>query len=112
MGALAEGLIVAWGLIYRERPIRLFFAIQLKGIHMVGLALFLWLLQAVSASPVSAAAHLGGIAAGFLFAQFGGENAIKLAWAQLMQKLGRQRKPALYVVPKPPPKGNGKEWVN
>lgn len=110
--AFAEGLTVAWGLIYRDRPIRLFFALPIKGIHLVWFALFMWLLQAVSTSPTSAAAHLGGIVMAFILVMgVWRPNAVKLWFQTAMQKFGLRKKPKLYVVPGPG-KGPDGKWVN
>lgn len=107
--ALAEGLIVAWGLTYRDREIRLFFAIPVRGIHMVWLALFMWLMQAVSVSGTSAAAHLGGIVTALILVlAVWRPNAVKLGWSNLLEKLGLKKKQKLYVVPKP----SDQKWVN
>jgi membrane associated rhomboid family serine protease len=110
--AFSEGLIVAWGLTFRDRPLRLFFAVEVKGIHLVWFAIFLWVLQAVSASPVSASAHLGGmVTAAVLVLGVWRPNAVKVAWWSALERLGLKKKPKLYVVPGP--KGNnGKPWVN
>jgi membrane associated rhomboid family serine protease len=110
--AYALGLWVAWGLTFRERQFLLYFAIPLKGIHAVWIALFFWVLDAVSLGPVSAAAHLGGIASAFLFVLgVWRRNAWKLAWAGLLERLGLKRKPRLFVVPGPK-SGPGDKWVN
>lgn len=111
--AFAEGLIVAWGLTYRDRPLRLFFALEVKGVHLVWFAVFLWVLQAVSTSPVSAAAHLGGmVTAAILVMGVWRPNAVKVAWWSLLERLGLKKKPKLYVVPGPKTDSNGKPWVN
>jgi hypothetical protein len=39
-------------------------------------------------------------------------NAMKVAWWNLLEKLGLKKKPKLYVVPGPKPKGDGQKWVN
>lgn len=110
--AFAEGLIVAWGLTFRDRPLRMFFAIEMRGIHMVWFAIFLWVLQAVSTSPVSAAAHLGGmVTAAVLVLGVWRRNAVMVAWWGLLEKVGLKKKPKLYVVPGPKA-GDGKKWVN
>jgi membrane associated rhomboid family serine protease len=111
--ALTEGLIVAWGLTYRDRPLRLFFALEVRGIHMVWIAVFLWLLQAVSTSSVSASAHLGGmVTAAMLVLVVWRPNAAKVAWWSLLERLGLKKTPTLYVVPKPRSKDDDKKWVN
>lgn len=107
--AFAEGLIVAWGLTYPEREIRLFFAVPARGKHMIVVALFFWLLTAVSTSAISAAAHLGGIVTALIVVMgFWRPNAMKLGWASLLEKLGLKKKQKLYVVPKP----SDQKWVN
>lgn len=101
--AAIEACVVAWALFNRDTPVLLFFALPMRGIHMLALALLMWLLQAVGTSPVSASAHLGGIATGlatwFLVAR---RNRIKLFFADL----GKKRGPKLTVVPK------NDRWVN
>jgi membrane associated rhomboid family serine protease len=107
--AFAEGLIVAWGLLFRDREVRLFFAIPVRGIQMVWFAAAMWLLQAVSTSETSAAAHLGGmLMAAVLVLGVWRPNAMKLAWSQLLERLGVKKKQKLYVVPKP----SDQKWVN
>jgi membrane associated rhomboid family serine protease len=111
--ALTEGLIVAWGLTYRDRPIRLFFAFEVRGIHMVWLAVFLWLLQAVSTSSVSASAHLGGMVTAAVLVQWVWRpNALKVAWWRLLERAGLKKQPTLSVVPKPRSKDDDQKWVH
>jgi membrane associated rhomboid family serine protease len=111
--ALTEGLIVAWGLTYRDRPMRLFFAVEVRGIHLVWLAVFLWLMQAVSTSSVSASAHLGGmVTAAVLVLWVWRPNAAKVAWWTFLERIGLKKKPALFVVPKPRPKDDDQKWVH
>ena len=59
--AFSQGVLVAWGLTWRDREFRLLLAIPARGIHLVWISVFLWFLDAISTSPVSAAAHLGGM---------------------------------------------------
>ena len=107
--AFAQGLLVAWGLTNRDAEMRLFFAVPARGIHLVWLSLFLWLLQAVSTSSTSASAHLGGmITAAILVLGVWRPNAVKLGWSNLLEKLGLKKKQKLYVVPKP----SDQKWVN
>lgn len=107
--AFALGVIVAWGLVFRDREARLYFAIPARGIHMVWFAAGIWLLEAVSTSETSAAAHLGGmLMAAFLVLGAWRPNAMKLAWSQLLERLGLKKKQKLYVVPKP----SDQKWVN
>ncbi len=108
----AEGLIVAWGLTYRDRDVRLMFAVPMKGIHMVWVAVFFWVLDAVSMSPTSAAAHLGGmLTAAFLVLGAWNPNQLKLLWSSVLERVGVKKAPKLYVVPTPS-KGSDKKWVN
>jgi membrane associated rhomboid family serine protease len=110
--AYALGLWVAWGLTFRDRQFLMYFAIPVKGIHAVWLALFFWLLDAVSTSSVSAAAHLGGIVTAFVLVRgVWRPNAWKLAWASLLERLRLKKQPRLFVVPGPRP-GPGGKWVN
>ena len=94
--AAVEACVVAWALFNRNAPVMLFFAIPMRGIHMLVLALLMWVLQAVGTGPVSASAHLGGIVTGvvtwFLVAR---RNRIKL----FFMELGKKRGPKLTVVP-------------
>lgn len=61
------GTITAFGITWPAREVWFFF-FRLKGIHLVYITLAMQLLTALSFSRVSAAAHLGGMAAGALFA--------------------------------------------
>jgi membrane associated rhomboid family serine protease len=63
------GTLTAWGLTYPDREM-FFFLFRLRGIHLVYVTLAMQVLTALSSSPVSAAAHLGGMAAGAAFAAF------------------------------------------
>jgi len=112
--AFAEGLIVAWGLTFRDREVRLFFAIPVKGIHMVWVALFIWVLDAVSQSANSASAHLGGMmTAAVLVLGVWNPNRLKAFWASVRARTGGKKQPALFVVPKPGDAGKSdKKWIN
>lgn len=79
------GTITAFGLTYPTREI-FFFFFRLKGLHLVYITLGLQLLTALSFSRVSAAAHLGGMAAGALWAAIA-SGALRRAW--LRRKLSR-----------------------
>lgn len=110
--AYAEALIIAWGLTYRDREVRLYFLFPVRGIHMVFFAIFMWVLDAVSTSATSAAAHLGGmIMAAILVLGVWRPNAIKLFFQTALQKVGLRKRPKLYVVPSPG-KGPDGKWVN
>lgn len=79
------GTITAFGVLYPDREI-FFFFFRLKGIHLVYITLGMQLLTALSFSRVSAAAHLGGMAAGALFASTA-SGALRRAW--LRRRLAR-----------------------
>ncbi len=111
--AFAEGLIVAWGLLYRDAQVRLFFAIPVKGITMVWFAAAMWVLDAVSQSPNSAAAHLGGmLTAVVLVMGVWRPNAVKDWWWRMKAKATKKKQPDLFVVPRPPKRDDDKKWVN
>jgi membrane associated rhomboid family serine protease len=102
--AAVEACIVAWALFNRDAPVSFFMVLPMRGIHMLVLAVLMWMLDAVSASGNSASAHLGGIITGlvtwFLVAR---RNRIKLFFMELRGG----KKPKLTVVPK-----NNDRWVN
>jgi membrane associated rhomboid family serine protease len=107
MSAACQASIVAWALFNRSADVRWMFAVPMKGIHMLVLSLLWWLLDAVSVSPTSASAHLGGIVCGFVtWALVARRNRIRLFWDDLLVKPRIRRGPRLTVVPK---KDN---WVN
>lgn len=100
--AIALGLLVAWGILYRDRTIFFFFVIPMRAIHVVWLAVIFEVLGAISLGPVSAAAHFGGMAMGAtLVLGLWRQNRLKLFWDQLLVKLRIRKAPKLYVVPKP-----------
>lgn len=105
--AACEASIVAWALFNKNTPVLLFFAVPLRGIHMLAFALLMWLLDAVSVSDTSAAAHLGGIVTGLVTWFFmARRNRLRLFWDELMVKLRLRRGPKLTVVPRKD------DWVN
>jgi membrane associated rhomboid family serine protease len=63
--AVTSALTLSWGLANRDRQVYLFF-FPVKGIQLVWIMLAFELLNAVSHSGVSAAAHFGGMAVGWL----------------------------------------------
>ena len=101
--AITEGLIVAWGLIFRDRTIYFFFVLPMRGLHIIWFAILLAVLDAISTSPVSAAAHFGGIFMGLVLASgIWRTNKMKLWWDDLLVKLRLRKSPKLYIVPKGP----------
>jgi len=63
--AICSALVVSWGLAHRDQEVRFFF-FPMKGIHLVFLMIAIELLNAISFSGTSAAAHFGGMAVGYL----------------------------------------------
>lgn len=105
--AAAEASVVCWALFNRNQPMMIWFAIPARGIHMLTLAVVMWLLDAVSVSNISASAHLGGIVTGLVvwFAS-ARRNRLRLLWDEILVKLRLRRGPRLTVVPRPD------RWVN
>jgi membrane associated rhomboid family serine protease len=112
-------LIIAWGILFPNLPVYLFGVLPLKGKHLILLTVGVELLLAVSQTPVSSAAHFGGMATGALLVT-GYWRPSKL-WARLGFKLkvpiarkGRRKTPKFTVVINPddddkaPPGG----WVH
>jgi membrane associated rhomboid family serine protease len=63
--AICSALVLSWGLANRDRQVNFFF-FPMKGIHLVFLMIGLEILNAISFSGTSAAAHFGGMAVGYL----------------------------------------------
>jgi membrane associated rhomboid family serine protease len=99
-----EACVVAWALFNKNV---MMWPIPVPGIWMLTYALLMWMMQAVSQSNISAAAHLGGIVFGaavwFFVAR---RNRIKLFFDDALVKLRIRRGPRLTVVPK------NDRWVN
>lgn len=122
--SIVMGAVIAWGLIFRDREIRFFFVLPMKGIHMVYVSIGFELLNALSFSRVSAAGHFGGMIAGALFASIA-SGGIRKAW--LRHKLGRLQatkdameiarsggryKPPLRVIRGGADRPKDKSWLN
>jgi membrane associated rhomboid family serine protease len=109
------GLIVAWGLTFPDRQILLFFVLPVRGIHVVWISVGFALLDAVSLGPVSASAHIGGMAtAALLVLGLWRPNTMKLWLDDVLVALRIRKKAKLTLVP-PPKKGSGKGpdgWVH
>jgi membrane associated rhomboid family serine protease len=65
ISAVTAGLTLAWGLANKDAQV-FFFFFRMKGIQLVYIMIGIEILQAVSFSPISAAAHFGGMAVGGL----------------------------------------------
>ena len=102
--AFALGLVVAWGFTFPDADAS-FFLIPVKGSALVYISVGFAVLDAVSTSATSAAAHFGGMAAAAVLVRgLWRANDRVLWWDQLLVKL-RIRKPArLSIVPKGPEK--------
>ncbi len=102
-----EACTVVWALQNRNAQVLLFFAVPMRGIHMLWLAVAMWLFDAVSVSNVSAAAHFGGIVFGLaVYFATARRNRISLFVDDLLVKLHLKKRPRLTVVPK------NDRWVN
>lgn len=66
--AATMGLIIAWGLTFKDSIMYIFGIVPLSGIQLVYVSVGLEILYAVSANSISSAAHFGGMFAGFLVA--------------------------------------------
>ena len=103
-----EALVVCWALFNREREVYLFFLAPVKGIWLIAFALVMWMLDAVSVSEISAAAHFGGMVFGALaWLVVARQNRLRLAWDDLLVLLKLRKKPRLTIVPKGPDR-----WVH
>jgi len=65
--AATVGLIIVWGLTFKEQPIYFLGILPLTGKQLVFLTIGLEIIYAVSGNSISSAAHFGGIATGFIF---------------------------------------------
>ena len=103
-----EALVVTWALSNRDREVMLFFLAPVKGIWLIAFAIGMWMLDAVSLSEISAAAHFGGIvfgaAAWLVLAR---KNRIRLFADDLLVFLHVKKKARLTIVPKGPDR-----WVH
>lgn len=59
-------LIIAWGMIYPKLPIYFFGILPMQGKHLILVTVGVEILMAVSQSPISSAAHFGGMGMGAL----------------------------------------------
>lgn len=100
--AMVMGLVVAWGLTFKNRSVLLFFILPVRGIHLVAMAVAFEVLSALSLAPVSVAAHFGGMAMAALWVSgLWRTNRWRLFGDDLLVRLRLRKAPRLYVVPKP-----------
>ncbi|MCC7074649.1 MAG: rhomboid family intramembrane serine protease [Deltaproteobacteria bacterium] len=103
-----EAAVVTWALFNRDRQVLIFFVAPVKGIWLISFAILMWMLDAVSVSEISAAAHFGGIVFGalawFVVAR---RQRLGLLVDELLVTLRLKKKPRLTIVPKGPDK-----WVH
>jgi membrane associated rhomboid family serine protease len=103
-----EALVVTWALFNRDREVMLFLLAPVKGIWLISFAILVWMLDAVSISDISAAAHFGGIVFGALaWLVLARRNRIRLAVDDALVFLHLKKKPRLTIVPKGPDR-----WVH
>lgn len=103
-----EAVVVTWALYNRDRDVLLFFVAPVKGIWLITFALLMWMLDAVSVSDISAAAHFGGIVFGALaWLLLARQNRLKLWLDDALVFLRLKKKPRLTIVPKGPDR-----WVH
>jgi membrane associated rhomboid family serine protease len=102
--AIMAGCAIAWGLSFPDREMYFFFVVRLKGLHLVYVTIGLEILNAVSLSGTSAAAHFGGMAAGAFFASFY-SGALRRMW--LRMKLRRLQDEASSLHGRPARRAGG-----
>ncbi|MBN2359312.1 MAG: rhomboid family intramembrane serine protease [Deltaproteobacteria bacterium] len=109
--AAVLALIVAWGFLFPQMPIYFFGLLPLKGYHLIAITVAIELLLAVSQSPVSSAAHFGGMATGALLVT--GYWRPRKLWERLRpKKRARVPKLSVFVNPKDDDKAPPGGWVN
>ena len=110
--AICFGLLVAWGLTYKDRQILFFFVLPMRGIHMVWLSVAMGVLEAISLGSVSAAAHFGGMAMGAVLTMgLWKTNSLRYWFDELLVRMRIRKRPKLTVVPPPASRGPDK-WVH
>ncbi|MBI1947380.1 MAG: rhomboid family intramembrane serine protease [Deltaproteobacteria bacterium] len=103
-----EAVVVTWALFNRNRDVLLFMVAPVKGIWLITFAIAMWMLDAVSVSEISAAAHFGGIVFGALaWLVLARRQRIGLFVDDALVALRLKKKPRLTIVPKGPDK-----WVH
>ena len=103
-----EAVVVTWALFNRDRQVLIFFVAPVKGIWLISFAILMWMLDAVSVSEISAAAHFGGIVFGALaWLVVTRRQRLGLFVDDLLVALRIKKKPRLTIVPKGPDK-----WVH
>ena len=111
--AICFGLLVAWGLTYKDRQILFFFVLPMRGIHMVWLSVAMAVLESISLGSVSAAAHFGGMAMGAMLTMgLWKTNAWRYWSDELLVRLKIKKKPKLTVVPPPASSRGPDKWVH
>ena len=98
--AAALGTVVGWCLTYPQRQIYMFGVFPLTGRVLLLATLAIEVLYALSLSPVSSAAHFGGMGmAAFLVQGLYSQTRLRWWWHQLLVLLRIKKKPKLTVVP-------------
>lgn len=103
-----QAVVVCWALFNRDRDVFMYFLAPIKGIWLITFAIAMWMLDAVSVSEISAAAHFGGIVFGALtWLVLARRQRIGLFVDDALVALRLKKKPRLTIVPKGPDK-----WVH
>lgn len=103
-----EAAVVTWALFNRDREVLLFMIAPVRGIWLITFAIAMWMLDAVSVSDISAAAHFGGIVFGALaWLVLTQRNRLRLLADDALVALRLKKKARLTIVPKGPDK-----WVH
>ena len=96
----AMGTLLAWCLVYPQRQIYMFGVFPMTGKTLLWATVALEVLFALSLSPISSAAHAGGmLTAAFLVQGPYSGNRLRWWWHQLLVFLRIKKKPKLSVVP-------------
>ncbi len=98
--AAAMGTLVAWCLVYPKRQIYMFGIFPMTGKILLWATVGLEALFALSLSPISSAAHAGGmLTAAFLVQGLYSGNRLRWWWHKILVFLRIKKKPKLSVVP-------------
>jgi membrane associated rhomboid family serine protease len=106
------GLLLAWGMLFPDRPILMFmlFPVPAKVFVIVMGAISLWLSVTSSGGGVAHVTHLGGLVAGYLYLGSGrGGLTAEIKYRYLKWKMARMRR-RFDVVPGGRRPGSGGGW--
>ena len=106
------GLLLAWGMLFPDRPILMFmlFPVPAKVFVLVMGAISLWLSITSSGGGIAHITHLGGLLAGYLYLSSGrGGLSAEIKYRYLKWKMARMRR-KFDVVPGGKRPGSGGGW--